>query len=56
MMHSKSTSAIDHLTIAPLVVLAVAFGLFPGLLLDLWQGPVTDILGSVAPASLVGLP
>ena len=28
-----------------------AFGLFPGLLLELWQAPVTDFLAQVAPAA-----
>ena len=46
----------EIVTIAPLVVLAVAFGLFPGLLLQLWQTPITDILSQIAPATLAALP
>jgi NADH-quinone oxidoreductase subunit M len=41
---------VEVLTLAPLAVLAVAFGVFPGLLLNLFQGPVTDFLARVAPA------
>jgi hypothetical protein len=35
-----------------LVVLAIGFGIFPGLLLELWQTPVTDFLARLAPAAL----
>ncbi len=53
--HLTDMSRVEVLTIAPLVVLAVAFGLFPGLLLELWQAPVSDILAQVAPAALAGV-
>jgi len=43
------------LTLAPLVVLTLVFGLFPGLLLELFQGPVTEWLAHVTPEAAVGL-
>jgi NADH-quinone oxidoreductase subunit M len=54
--HLTDMTRIEVVTIAPLVVLAVGFGVFPGLLLDLWQRPVTDLLAQIAPAALAGLP
>jgi NADH:ubiquinone oxidoreductase subunit 4 (subunit M) len=42
----------EVVTLAPLVVLAVGFGIFPGLLLQLWQTPVTEFLARVVPAAL----
>ncbi|MEO6350764.1 MAG: NADH-quinone oxidoreductase subunit M [Candidatus Limnocylindrales bacterium] len=48
--HLTDMTRIEVLTLAPLVVLTIGFGVFPGLLLELWQAPVTDILNSVAPA------
>ena len=54
--HLTDMTRVEVATIAPLVVLAVAFGLFPGLLLELWQASVTDILAQVAPAALAGAP
>ena len=50
--HLTDMTRVEVLTLAPLVVLAIAFGVHPGLLLELWQGPVTDFLGRVAPAVL----
>jgi NADH-quinone oxidoreductase subunit M len=47
--HLTDMDRREVLTIAPLVVMCVGFGIFPGLLLELWQLPVTDILNSVAP-------
>ena len=44
----------EVVTLAPLVVLAIGFGVFPGLLLQLWQAPVTDFLAHVG-ASRHGL-
>jgi NADH-quinone oxidoreductase subunit M len=54
--HLTDMTRIEVVTIAPLVVLAVGFGVFPGLLLDLWQRPVTDLLAQLAPAALAALP
>jgi NADH-quinone oxidoreductase subunit M len=48
--HLTDMTRVEVATLAPLVVLAIAFGLFPGLLLELWQEPVTDILTAIAPA------
>ena len=53
--HLTDMNRVEVLTLTPLVVLAVAFGLFPGLLLELWQTPVTDILTGLSPATLAGL-
>jgi NADH-quinone oxidoreductase subunit M len=54
--HLTDMTRTEIATIAPLVVMAVAFGLFPGLLLQLWQGPVTDILSAVGAANVAVLP
>jgi NADH:ubiquinone oxidoreductase subunit 4 (subunit M) len=54
--HLTDMTHVEVLTLAPLVVLAVGFGLFPGLLLELWQAPVTDILAGLTPTTLAGLP
>jgi NADH-quinone oxidoreductase subunit M len=50
--HLTDMTRVETLTLAPLAVLALAFGVFPGLLLVLFQGPVTDFLARVAPAIL----
>jgi NADH-quinone oxidoreductase subunit M len=44
-------SPIEVLTLAPLVVLTVAFGIFPALILDLIAVPVEGILGIVQQGS-----
>jgi NADH-quinone oxidoreductase subunit M len=54
--HLTDMTRTEVATLAPLVVLAIAFGVFPGLLLELWQTPVTDILSQVVPTTLAGLP
>ena len=48
--HLTDMNRIEVATLAPLVVLAIGFGVFPGLLTQLWQVPVTDFLSRVAPA------
>jgi NADH-quinone oxidoreductase subunit M len=53
--HLTDMTHVEVLTLTPLVVLALAFGIFPGLLLQLWQTPVTDILSSVAPHALAAI-
>jgi NADH-quinone oxidoreductase subunit M len=53
--HLTDMSRVEVLTVAPLAVLTLAFGLYPGLLLELWQGPVTDVLAQVTQAQAVGL-
>ena len=48
---------VEVAALAPLVVLAVGFGLFPGLLLELFDAPVTEFVGRMAPLRLAaGLP
>jgi NADH-quinone oxidoreductase subunit M len=54
--HLTDMTRTEVLTLTPLVVLAVAFGIFPGLLLELWQPAVTDILTGLAPPTLAFLP
>jgi len=56
--HLTDMNRVEVATLAPLVVLAIGFGIFPGLLTQLWQAPVTDFLSRVAPAVRVaaGLP
>ena len=48
--HLTDLTRVEVITLAPLVILALGFGVFPGLLLNLFQSPVTDILARVAPA------
>ncbi len=50
--HLTDMTRVEILTLAPLGVLAIAFGVAPGLLLHLWQLPVNDFLSRVAPAML----
>ena len=46
--HLSDMTAIEVLTLAPLAALTLIFGLFPGLLLDLIQGPVDSIIAGLA--------
>jgi NADH-quinone oxidoreductase subunit M len=48
--HLTDMNRLEVASLAPLVVLAVGFGLFPGLLLDLWHAPVAEFIGQMAPA------
>ena len=50
--HLTDMTRVEVVTLAPLVVLAVGFGVFPGLLLELFQGPVNEFLARVGPAAL----
>ena len=54
--HLTDMTRTEIATLAPLVVLALAFGLFPGLLLSLWQMPLNDILSQVSPVNFAVLP
>ncbi|HSH22113.1 MAG TPA: NADH-quinone oxidoreductase subunit M, partial [Candidatus Caenarcaniphilales bacterium] len=54
--HLSDIRPVEVLTLAPLIVLTLAFGLFPGLLLELFQGPVTEWLAHVGQEAAVGLP
>jgi NADH:ubiquinone oxidoreductase subunit 4 (subunit M) len=44
---------VEALTLVPLGVLVVIFGLFPGLILTLVQGTVTDVIHGAAQASAI---
>ena len=48
--HLTDLNRLEIAVLAPLAVLAIGFGVFPGLLTDLWQAPVTEFLSRVAPA------
>ncbi|CAN5729069.1 NADH-quinone oxidoreductase subunit M [soil metagenome] len=50
--HLTDMTRVEVATLAPLIIMALAFGIFPGLLLELFQGPVTDFLARVGPAAL----
>ncbi|MEP7360273.1 MAG: NADH-quinone oxidoreductase subunit M [Chloroflexota bacterium] len=50
--HLTDMTRTEVVTLAPLIVLAIGFGVFPGLLLQLWQGPVNDFLAHVVPGAL----
>ena len=56
--HLTDMSRVEVATLAPLVVLAIGFGVFPGLLLQLWQSPITELVARVGPAARLaaGLP
>jgi NADH-quinone oxidoreductase subunit M len=51
--HLTDMTATEVLTLAPLAVLVVVFGLFPGILLDLFHGPVDDALASVGASTAI---
>jgi NADH-quinone oxidoreductase subunit M len=45
--HLTDMNRVEALTLVPLAVLTIAFGIYPALLLDLFGPPVTDILGQL---------
>ena len=51
--HLTDVNRTEVLTLAPLFGLALLFGLFPAVLLDLIQAPVTDLLAHVGSATTV---
>lgn len=53
--HLTDISPIELATLTPLLVLVVAFGVFPGLLLGLIQGPVSGVLQAVHGAAPIAL-
>jgi len=53
--HLTDMNRVEVLTLTPLMALTVALGLFPGMLLELWQGPVTEVLAQVASSPVLGL-
>ena len=54
--HLTDMSPVEILTLVPLGALVVAFGLQPGLLLDLFSSTVTETLASVQPAHAIAIP
>jgi NADH-quinone oxidoreductase subunit M len=54
--HLTDISPIEILTVAPLGVLVVVFGIQPGLLLNLFASTVTSTLAVVKPAAPIAIP
>ncbi|HEY8819289.1 MAG TPA: NADH-quinone oxidoreductase subunit M [Candidatus Limnocylindrales bacterium] len=54
--HLTDMSPVEILTLVPLGALVVAFGLQPGLLLDLFSSTVNETLASVQPAHAIAIP
>jgi NADH-quinone oxidoreductase subunit M len=54
--HLRDMDRTEVLTLAPLAVLTVVFGIFPGLLLNLFTVPVNEFLASLGSGPLVGRP
>jgi NADH-quinone oxidoreductase subunit M len=53
--HLADMTPVEILTLAPLGALVVAFGVFPGLLLNLVGGSVTNVLNDVASATPIAI-
>jgi NADH-quinone oxidoreductase subunit M len=53
--HLVDLRPVEALTLVPLGVLVVVFGLFPGLILTLIQGTVTEVLHGAAQAGAINL-
>jgi NADH-quinone oxidoreductase subunit M len=54
--HLTDMTPVEILTLVPLGVLVVVFGIQPGLLLDLVQGTVIETLVDVVPATAIAIP
>ncbi len=54
--HLTDMTPTEILTLAPLAALVVAFGIFPGLVLDLFPGAVADTLESAEAGSAIAVP
>jgi NADH-quinone oxidoreductase subunit M len=54
--HLRDMDRNEVLTLAPLAVLTLVFGIFPGLLLNLFTVPVNEFLASVGTGPLIGRP
>jgi NADH-quinone oxidoreductase subunit M len=54
--HLTDMTPIEILTLVPLGVLVIVFGLQPGLLLDLFDTTVTTTLAEVEPATAIAIP
>jgi NADH-quinone oxidoreductase subunit M len=53
--HLTDISPVEILTLAPLAALVVAFGLFPGILLDLINGSVANALSAAATGAPIAI-
>ena len=53
--HVTDITATEVLTLAPLGGMVVAFGFFPGLLLDLLRGPIADTMAAVRGAHVIAI-
>jgi NADH-quinone oxidoreductase subunit M len=53
--HLTDMRPVEALTLVPLAALVVVFGLFPGLLLDLIEGSVTETLNAVTQGAPIAL-
>ena len=53
--HLTDINGLEILTLLPLGILVVVFGLFPGLLLDVIEDPIAEVLKDVAPAHAIAL-
>jgi NADH-quinone oxidoreductase subunit M len=53
--HLTDITATEILTLAPLGAMVVAFGFFPGLLLDLFREPIADTLAAVRGAHVIAI-
>jgi NADH-quinone oxidoreductase subunit M len=51
--HLTDMTATEVLTLAPLAALVIVFGLFPGILLDLFHSPVDEALASVGASTAI---
>jgi NADH-quinone oxidoreductase subunit M len=53
--HLTDVTRVEVLTLAPLMVLTLGFGVFPGVLLELFQAPVSGILAELGTGPSIGL-
>jgi NADH-quinone oxidoreductase subunit M len=53
--HLTDVTRVELLTLTPLVTLTLLFGLFPGLILDLVNHPVDQILAGLAQSAAVAV-
>jgi hypothetical protein len=54
--HLRDLEPVEILTLVPLATLVVAFGVQPGLLLDLFAGSVTETLDAAAVGAPIAVP
>jgi NADH-quinone oxidoreductase subunit M len=53
--HLPDISPVEILTLAPLAAMVVAFGFFPGILLDLVRQPIADTMASMSTARAIAI-